>query len=170
MRKLREAKNPVRGIVDRDERQGTNEGIVFLPNRRTLENLVLDPLPLGLLLLREGFIKSDEMIGEDLINSRLRPEHAQRICDYVASKMLLEEDSRDHAIIRYAGNFEISVPSIILELSKDDLAERMLRAFPMLRRFSTGQLMRKVIELAIRDRPDFAPQDVLTLFTELIAA
>jgi hypothetical protein len=166
--KLRESGNFVHGILDRDQRVGAPDGIVFIERRCALENLVLDPLPVGLLLLRENFVRAEEVAGEVLRHFQIRGRHAQAICDYVVARVLEDGDDDEKVSVRYIGGFDVSIPRFYFEIGGHVLEDRLQSAFPQLNRYRGG-LKAKVIELALADLPDLAPQDVVELFNRLIS-
>ncbi len=167
VRRLRAAGNPVQGILDRDHRLDAPEGIVFIEGRRTLENLVLDPLLVGLFLLREHLVASEDVVGGSLRHFEVRPHHAQPICDYVTSQIREGNDSEARVSVSYAGGFEVSIQRFYLDIDGHALEERLRLAFPPLNQYRGGGLKAKVIELALADVPGFAPQDVIELFQQL---
>jgi hypothetical protein len=168
VRKLRGTGNPVLGIIDRDQRPDAPDGIVFVERRRTLENLVLDPLLIGLLLLRENFLRAEEVVGEKLRHFQIRDRHAQAICDYIVARVREDGDDEERVSVGYVGGFEASVPRFYFEIDGHALEDRLQSAFPHLKRYR-GQLKAKVIELALADLPDLAPQDVVEFFNRLIS-
>jgi ABC-type branched-subunit amino acid transport system ATPase component len=165
--KLRGAGNSVQGIVDRDARAGAPEGIDFVPTRRALENLVLDPVAVGLLLLREGVIASEDAIGVPLRHFEIQDDHVQALADHVATAIRRENDDDTGVTVRYIGGASVAVPQFYLALDGHRLEDRLMRRFPPLNQFHRTLKMR-VIQRALADVPAFIPQDVADLFQRLL--
>ena len=166
VRRLRNSGSSVQGVIDRDQRSGAPDGILLMKNRRTLENLVLDPLLVGLFLLRDGIIGTLEVVGERLRFHEMKGHHSQAIIDHVATKMRQSDDIEEDVIVSYVGGFAASVPKLFLEMDGHALEERYKEVFPELKKYPKN-FKAKVIGLALADVPDFAPQDVLDLFQKL---
>jgi energy-coupling factor transporter ATP-binding protein EcfA2 len=169
--RLRAAGNEsIQGVVDRDKRSGAPDGIEYMMHRYALENLVLDPLPLGAFLIRERIIEPREMsLPGELRHFDLGPEHAQTVCDFVCSRVDPEADREDAVVTEYAGGFEITVPRWYLDRQGHELERAIISAFPRLNAYRE-RLKLVVVEAAFRDVPKFAPAEVLELFGRLLGA
>lgn len=172
VRTLRDKGNvSVWGVVDRDSRGGAGEGIAYIANRYSVENLVLDPLALGAFLIREGICSPEELgLPPGVRHFQIAALHAQTIVDHVTSK-LLSQPGDDEAVqsVDYEGGFSTTVPSFFLNMKGHDLEDRIMDTFLPLRGYGK-KLKREVIRKALRDKPDLIPADVTRLFRVLLAA
>lgn len=168
---LRSAGNTtVCGIVDRDDRVQTSDGIAFLRNRDSLENLVFDPLPLGIFLLRERAVASQDVgLPDGIRHFEITGQQAQALADYVQGRILSPDELQPTTQVQYVGGLCLNISEKYLVLDGHDLEERLRAAFPPLNAHGTG-LKRRVIDRALSDVPEFTPSDVTTLFNEALSA
>lgn len=164
---LRDSGNAVYGVVDRDDRGGAPEGIIFLPTRRALENLVLDPLPVAVFLLREGIMSAEEMLGVDVRHYEMSKQHAQAACDFVVGRIRESKDDNTAVTMSYLGGFAVSVPRFYLDIDGHLLEKRLMAAFPALNKHGAN-LKLTVIARGLADVPGYTPDDVLQLFAQLV--
>lgn len=171
VRTLRERGNAsVWGIVDRDFRSGSGEGIAYMAERHSLENLILDPLAVGLFLLREN-IERPEALGlpAEMKHFQVDGQQAQSIADFVVSRVSLPDDDVSLVAVDYVGGSSAVVPSFYLNIRGHELEERLVGAFMQLRGYRKG-LKREVVTRALRDVPEFIPAAAERLFRTLLAA
>jgi hypothetical protein len=168
VKSLRAAGNTVQGVVDRDDRQGAPEGVTYILSRRTLENVILDPLPVGILLLRDGFMASAEVTGENLRHFQVQARHVQSICDHIVDKIRRPDEDAEKVTVEYVGGFTAQIPRFWLEVNGHVLEERLKVGFPQLKKYQTN-LKDQVVRSALADMPDFTPRDVLDLFQRLVS-
>jgi len=166
---VRESGNLVQGIIDRDQRSDAPEGIEFVRGRRALENLVLDPLLVGVFLLRDGIVTAEELVGAQLRHFELQPRHAQAVCDYIVKHVQRVEDGQENVNVTYLGGFSVSVPQFYLDMDGHQLEDRLRAAFPPLKRYR-HKLKLIIIRRALADVPSFTPHDVIALFQRLTAS
>jgi ABC-type transport system involved in cytochrome c biogenesis ATPase subunit len=160
----------VMGVLDRDERGGAPDGIVFSANRYALENLVLDPLTLGIYLLRERIVANAEMnLPSDLRHFNISDVHAQAIIDYVVGRVDLGESDPLVTQVGYLDGFRGMVPEVWLSTPGHVLETAITDAFLPLRALGKG-LKLAVVNRAMADLPGFVPTDVESLFRELLSA
>jgi len=163
---LRASGNAVQGILDRDQRSDAPDGIVFVAARRALENLILDPLAVGLFLLREQIANPKAMGAAGLRHFELQPQHAQGVCDYVVAGVGRPDDEGASVTLSYIGGFSVAAPRFYVDIDGHDLEDRLGSAFPQLKKYGSG-LKLSVIQRALADLPDFIPKDVLDLLQRL---
>lgn len=164
---LRNAGNAVYGVVDRDDREGAPEGVIFLTTRRALENLVLDPLPLAVFLLREGMVSAEKMLSVDVRHYEMSEQHAQAASDFVVGCIRESEDDNTAVAISYLGGFAVGVPRFYLDIDGHLLEKRLMAAFPALKKYGAN-LKLAVIARGLADVPGYTPDDVLQLFARLV--
>lgn len=167
---LRDAGNlAVLGVVDRDSRGGAPEGVHYIAGRYSLENLVLDPLAIGVFLLRERIVDAESMgLLPSARHFEVGAENAQTIADFVASMVQTSGDDLTLVTVAYQGGWSVALPRFYLDMNGHALEERLTASWPRLRSFGS-QLKVQVIEKALGDVPHCIPADVTTLFTELVA-
>jgi hypothetical protein len=168
---LRRAGNPwVLGVVDRDDREAAPEGVMFVGGRHSLENLVLDPLSIGVFLLREGMVASADMgLPQDARHFELTAADAQTVADFVVRQVTQPGDDNTAVTVGYVGDFSLSIPRFYLDIPGHELEDRLKNTFLPLRAYAAN-LKTAVVERAARDVPHFVPDDVMTLFRALVEA
>ncbi|MDT7550743.1 MAG: hypothetical protein QOE84_3137, partial [Actinomycetota bacterium] len=158
------------GVVDRDSRGGAPEGIVFNPDRYAIENLVLDPLAVGIFLLRRGQLKPEDLgLDASLRHFQFGATEAQTLSDAIVA--LVRESSDDASIktVHYLGGFSTAQPMFWSETNGHDLEDRLCASYPALRADGKN-LKSRVITEALADVPCYIPVEVVTLFQRLLAA
>jgi energy-coupling factor transporter ATP-binding protein EcfA2 len=176
--KLREAGNrSVFGIIDWDLQNKPASGVFVLGahERYSIENFVLDPLLLAILLFLERFI-SREDIGlaphETHIDfATLGRERLQLAANFVVDRVRPHiENSSDNKlnISRTVGNIEISIPSWYCMTQGHTLEAAIRSAFPRLRAFhGEAQLKNAIIERVADDLPTLLPAAFERVFSEI---
>lgn len=116
--------------------------------------------------MREQFVKSEDLIGEQVRHFEIEARHTQAICDYVVGKIRQDGDNEERISVSYAGGFTASIPKFCLDMDGHALEKRLQTAFTALKSYGDG-LKATVIGRALADMPDCAPQDVIELFRRL---
>jgi energy-coupling factor transporter ATP-binding protein EcfA2 len=167
--KLRSAgNNKVRGIVDRDGRGGAGTGVVFNPERYSIENLVYDPLVFGAFLLREGIVKVDQLgLEKDLRHYDLESHHAQAIIDAVVTAVGDLGIEGGSTQVEYVGGFSADVPSQWLTIRGHDLENKLVDTYPPLKGIGR-RLLPETIQKGYGDLPEFIPSSALRMFEDLL--
>lgn len=156
----------VSGIVDRDDRSDAPDGVVFVASRHSLENLVLDPLALGLLLLRENIATSESLgLEAGLRATTVRAEHRQALIDAVQRGIAF---GAPMVVVGYVDGSVSNVPVAYLETQGHAVEKSLLEAFPGLRRFQAN-LKLELINRIYADYPQVIPADFRRLFDSLAA-
>lgn len=154
----------VLGVIDRDNRAGAPNHIFYVDDRHSIENLVFDPLPLGIFLLREMILSATELgLPEDTRHFGLDDEHARTLAETVSQRMSLTGDPTPG---RYVGGLEMDIPRRYFEAQGHELEDVALKAFPALNGFKRD-LKGAIVRRAIGDVPKYAPRSVLALFERL---
>lgn len=168
--KLRDSGNDkVWGVVDRDGRGGAGLGIVFNPERYSIENLVYDPLVFGAFLLREGIVSAGQLgLDGRLRHYDLGQDHAQQIIDAVIGTVGDLGDGDDSIEVDYVGGFSANVPSQWLTFRGHDLEDRLFDSYPPLRGIGR-RLLFEVIQKGYGDLPGFMPSSLLKMFEDLLS-
>jgi hypothetical protein len=155
------------GIVDRDRRVGAPEGILFSAERYAVENFVLDPLIVGTFLMRERFVKPQDVgLAADTRYLDLSSSAGQELATAVSGSITRASDDGTLEECGYAGGFSLNLPRWYLETPGHELEERLLTRYPELNRYR-GRLKAEIIDKAYNDFPDFIPDAILRLFKRL---
>jgi energy-coupling factor transporter ATP-binding protein EcfA2 len=166
------------GVIDWDGENDPSDRVYVLAHRSRdgLENLMLDPLLLSCVALRDvqqhakaiGFAREDTYV--DFLN--WRPEKLQTVVDRVQDLVLSPRDSADEQVsVEYFGGFSLKVSKRYLQTDDHELEASVEKAFPGLRQISKGrrgQLMLHIANL-IRECPQFLPIEIVTLFRQLLS-
>lgn len=159
------------GLVDRDDRNVEPHPNVYMnAERYTIENLILDPISVGLLLLDEGrdAIRSDlapiNYVGFDLLS------HGQIVADYVSHAVASTTDDMSAIAVAYAGGATFSLPVYWLETKGHTLSGRVLDRFPSLRAYrDENGVMDAVIRKIWSNRTSVVPESVVRTFERLLS-
>jgi ABC-type molybdenum transport system ATPase subunit/photorepair protein PhrA len=164
---LRAAGNAtIAGIVDRDHRTETPSHVHYLPDRHSIENLLLDPLLIGAFLLREGIVSSSDLgLPEEIRHFELGQEHATRIVHALATKLKFNGTPID---VEYLGGFSASVPSDFFEMQGHALKVHLVTTFSGLQRYQDKDLMQAIVNKAVSDLPAFVPRSLVNLLEEVL--
>ena len=156
------------GIVDRDARLGAAEGVVFNAQRYAIENLVLDPLAVGVYLLRTGAVPAESLgLPPGLRHFQLSADHAEAISTFVSEHVARDGDDLTPQNVRYRGGFTASVPSFWMHTNGHDLEKRITDAFLSLRQ-ERKELKARVIADGLADVPNYIPLEALDIFESLL--
>jgi ABC-type branched-subunit amino acid transport system ATPase component len=168
VRKLRQAGNEtVKGLIDRDTRTSAPEAIHFSAERYSIENFVLDPLAIGLFLIRETYINPTEMgLPADFKYFQL-DNHGQAIINHILTQARESNDDTTTVPVRYADGQEFQVERWYLELQGHDLQARLQNKFLQLRRHTGDSLLRDLIVKLYKDLPSLVPNAIVNLYREL---
>jgi ABC-type branched-subunit amino acid transport system ATPase component len=169
VKKLRDSGNTtIWGVIDKDDRSVSADGIVFNSERYAIENLALDPLILGTFLLREGKTTSTELgLDPDLRHFDLKAEHAQRVVDAVSQAVALADSDMSPIPVAYLGGFRVSVPAFWLSTRGHDLEARVCEVYQPLKAHGK-RLNRTIISNGFGDLPDFVPCSVVAMLTQIL--
>ncbi|CAN1540350.1 COG3593 Predicted ATP-dependent endonuclease of the OLD family [Spirosomataceae bacterium] len=172
---LRKAGNKfVSGIIDWDNSNISSQAVKVLGNgnRYSIENYILDPLLIGVLLLREKFVTKEELKlaqNENFIDLKnFKQERLQIVADYVISKVSLVINPTENAMIavKLLNGIEINLPKWYLHHQGHTLEEQILKAFPQLNAIKKGKeeaLKVEILNKVVDDIPTILSHDILDL-------
>lgn len=180
------------GIVDRDSKNKSEGGVFVLGERERycIENFVLDPVGVGVLLLSQHLCDSTELgllegtRGRDVAG--FTDEQLQTVADHVLRKLAdaLDEDDEQETekieVTTVAGH-HLKLPTwfcnlhgeTTIELGKRPMKLKMLEAkyreaFPKLNECCRGRgLVDAVLELVFSEYPELVPEAVLDTFRKI---
>lgn len=160
------------GMVDRDDSaREPHANVVYNAERYTIENFVLDPLSIGLLLLSEShavvaaaitpanFVSFDAAIG------------GQALVDLIVSSVAAEKDDDiTETVVSYVGGFELRLPSFWLNSKGKELATRLRSTFPSLNAYRDNDiLMDAIIRRIWSTRLNVVPASIVDTLRRLLA-
>jgi len=161
------------GLIDRDNRSSLpSEYVLFDPTRYTSENLILDPLSIGLLLLLENFRPTVSALpGVDYVNF-LPETHAQPVVDWVVNAVGADGGSTETVETLYAGGYKAELPRFWLDEPGHVLAKRLKNGLPILAKYEHDpeRLLDQIIDRVWASRPGLVPQSTLDVLERLLAA
>lgn len=161
------------GIVDWDQKRASTDRVKVLGGgeRYALENFLLDPVAVAILLWRERIGKEPipglPDVGGVAEVANLSSQKLQAIADFVLERV--KAKLRPNEVVAGAvctvsmiGGETVSLPEWFLHLNGHVLEERVVEAFPGLGRWKQpNQLLSAVIDLVFRDFPTLVPRSVL---------
>jgi ABC-type cobalamin/Fe3+-siderophores transport system ATPase subunit len=167
------------GAIDWDTKNVSTPTVIVLGEneRYSVENFLLDPVLLGLLLLRER-MQSAELLG--LSNetrytdaNKLSVGQLQAVADAVVSKIAKPKEFSNPEFdvlveFKYTNGHYVKVPRWFSLIQGHALEERMKEAFPPLLRYrNEPDLKLAVIERVLEDFPKFLPNAFIILFKRI---
>ncbi|MCT9014530.1 AAA family ATPase [Cupriavidus gilardii] len=170
--------NTAYGLVDWDM-SNFPEGNIFVlgcGQRYSIENYILDPLLIAILLVREKFVDRADMGLSDNENfsafERMDNERLQVAVDCVVSRLCgyCTANDPDRVDCSYVGGAVVKVPKHLLLMQGHDYERALKDAFPKLNAFNRGgdsALKMAVLEKVIDDLPQFVPICILNVFQDL---
>jgi hypothetical protein len=163
----------VRGVIDWDTSNSSSHQVFVLGEgeRYSIENYILDPLLIGLLLFRE---KLSDAAGVGFpsalryIEVHNQPSSAlQLVADHITC-LLNHFSSTGTTPYRYIGGVEIQIPTSIATMQGHELEMLLKSMFPKLNKFHREpDLKLAVISKVLDDFPEFIPTAIVDLFKKL---
>lgn len=165
---LRAAGNAtIAGIVDRDHRTEAPEHVHYLPDRHSIENLLLDPLIIGAFLLREGMVQASELeLPQEIRHFELGQDHASLIVKALSTRLGFTGAPVE---VEYLGGFSVRVPSDFFDIQGHTLQDQLVAEFPGLNKYQDKPLKQAIVNKAISDLPSFVPKSLVTLLEQVLA-
>lgn len=170
----RNGNNKIYGVIDWD---GKNSGSDFIKvaasgKRYSLENLIFDPLLLGVYLIRELHLRSEDAglsAGMNYVTlGSLQPSECEKLASYIVDevgKSVRSNGCNNVAKITYAGGLSISINSWFLEINGHELEEAIKNTFSPLKRFrNENDLKSDILKKVMVDFSKFIPNDFVELF------
>ncbi|TFB91454.1 ATP-binding protein [Cryobacterium sp. HLT2-28] len=156
------------GLVDRDNRsKAPHQRVLLDAQRYSIENVILDPLSLGLLLLRDQTEPVFSAVGSTTFRA-FDISDGEQLVRAVTEAMGEDWESSDFLEVEYVGGFTLSVPSFWLNERGHDLQARVLAVFPSLQSHK-NHLLRNIVRLVWRDYPSAVPSSTRALMNSLLS-
>jgi predicted ATPase len=160
------------GLVDRDLRVNEPDVHVFFDSaRHSIENVILDPLSVGLLLLRDRDPQIMAAVAPlRFVSFAVEAAPAQLLVDAVTA--LVFPGSNEEALVAdYLGGISLEVAASWHVERGHDLQERVVGAFPHLRKYThNNRLLDEVVNGVWAERPEVVPKTTVQLFERLLTA
>lgn len=159
------------GLVDRDDRTDEpHEHVLLDDSRYSIENVIVDPLSLGLFLLHEAHPDVLAAVAPVDILSFDISRDAQRLVDTVSTAVIQVGDDSTPTSVEYADGSSLTAPAFWFEMRGHDLLEhRVLVAYAGLNAHR-DRLMDKIVERIWRTRPEVVPHSTVKLFMRLLGS
>ncbi len=165
------------GVIDWDLKNTSSDSTIVVGQneRYSIENFLLDPVLLGLLLLREKAF-SPELFGLPLnfrYTDAMTLSHtylqglADRVITDVASTSIFPND---HSFVNfhYLNDMYISAPKWLAHMQGHLLETKLKEAYPRLNRYQKEpDLKMEIITKVVDDFPQITPLSIVTLFRRL---
>jgi energy-coupling factor transporter ATP-binding protein EcfA2 len=164
-------KDTVWGIVDRDSREkASSAGILYNEERYSIENFALDPVLLAVLLLREEIVSAEHLgLTTGTRHFEIESNDLQTVIAALTKTLANERDDLTPVTITYRSGATADVPSFWLNTRGHDLEDRVIEAWPSLRRFNVD-LDQKLLSRALADTPQFASQSMVDLLQGILGS
>lgn len=162
------------GIVDWDGSAVSTDRIKVVAEglRDGIENVLLDPLLICLLLLKERRAP-DELNDIDRFSSAdmLEISDLQRMVDAIQHKVITEIGDSKLVQVSYIGGAVSNVLDAYLVMDDHMLEDKLRATFPCLRKWSNrGALVMAVIDEVLTEHRCFCPSEIRTLFETIANA
>lgn len=172
----RNGNGKIYGIIDWDGKNAGDEFIkvVAAGKRHSFENVIFDPLLLGLYLIREGYLRTKDAGLDSKLNyirlENLGASDCQTLAAFVTSKLAQSVGKTDdrQAEVSYIGGMTISIARWVLEEQGHSLEDIIKNVFEPLKAFrKENELKNDLIRKVATDFPRFIPTDFSELFSSL---
>ncbi len=157
------------GLVDRDTREVEPAlGVHFNPRGYSIENVVLDPLSVGLLLLADSVDVARAAVPDSTF-VQFRVEDAQRLADAIMREVFPDSRNELQSTIEYRDGTVIQVLDDWMNLRGHDLEARILDRIPELLRYRNNhRFVPTVMKRVWAQDPRRIPQSVISTFQRIL--
>lgn len=167
--------NLVYGIKDHDNKNHSSQFVFILgeDKRYAIDNYIFDPIYVGLLLIRENVIKTEDAGLPSLTYvslAQLSDSQIQTIIDYVTQKLgLFSMNVCDYAT---QGGKTFKITREYCTIQGHELEHKILDTWPQLKAIAKGggdnKLKNHVLDTVYKDYPEFISSDFIELFTKIV--
>lgn len=165
----------VYGIKDYDNKNHSSQFVFVLgeDKRYAIDNYIFDPIYVGLLLIRENVIKTEDAGLPPLTYvslAQLTNAQIQTIIDYVSQKLgLLSINVHDYTT---QGGKTYKIPREYCTIQGHELEHKILDTWPQLKAIAKGggdsKLKNHVLDTVYKDYPEFISTDFIDLFNKIV--
>lgn len=166
----------IRGLIDWDTTNQPNDKIVVLGHntRYSIENYILDPLLVAILLFQDKSIERSELGMEEHEGSadilKMTHPRLQNIVDYIIYKAFHEapDDKASRIRCEYLNGQFVFLPKSFMVMQGHDLEEMLKSKFDGLKRYHrTNDLKATILKRVIDEFPSLVPLCLLEAFRKL---
>ena len=176
VKKMRDSGNlKIFGIIDWDSKNSNQDGI-FVHSKNemySLENVIMSPYFLGLLLLQNSIIEvsdvitSETRIWTDTFNQNFKVEHLNALSEYVEKKIIGTERGELKDVELVNGKM-IQLGSKYCHFKGHELENLIKEKFKKLNSFNNdGSLIKGIIDRVIKIYPEFLPKSSLDILKNI---
>lgn len=160
----------VYGLIDWDAKAVPSERVrvIGAGTHYTVENILLDPLLIGMLMVLERMPVSNLQISPRALDA-LSSSDLQHMADTVQNVIALPDDDGTFIDIGYLGGASIQIRKRYASIDGHMLEGILASTFNPLKRYTSnrGVLARRIAEVVITDYPEFCPQNVADVFQHI---
>ena len=163
------------GIIDWDGKATSTDRIKVLAqgDRNGIENVLLDPLLVGLLLMKERYLpKCLNDINRFAGAQDLSDANLQRLVDYIQNSLF--PDEHDKTNVRYFGGKQAFVLQKYLKFDDHGLEQLIYQKFPQLnglirrnKNNRAGALINNIVNHVLREHWYYCPDSLCDLFKSI---
>lgn len=162
--------NSVYGLIDWDAKAAPTERVrvIGIGTYYTVENILLDPLLIGMLMVIERMPVSSLQLSPRALDA-LDASGLQHLADTVQDGILLPDDDGTCIEIGYLGGASVRVRQRYASINGHELESILASTFDPLKRYTRnrGVLARRISEVVITDYPEFCPQTIADAFQQI---
>lgn len=169
----RNGNTKIYGVIDWDGKNAEGDFIKVAASekRYSLENLILDPLLLGIYLIRESHLQPESVGFKSNFSyvklANLQANDCEKLASYVVNEVgkIIPNDDDNYSEVSYVGDFHILTKSWFLLMNGHELEVAVKNAFAPLKRFrNENDLKNDIIRKVMTDFPQFVPSEFIELF------
>ncbi|WP_298952037.1 AAA family ATPase [uncultured Methylobacterium sp.] len=160
------------GILDWDLKRSPADRIKIISHgsHYAIDNLILNPLLIGALLIRHFGEKFPGNVGISDFPA-MNQHKAQILTDVIQNKLVYPRSApAGFTAVRFFGGFEVQVKSSFALTNGHDMEAELADKFKKLGKFTNsgrGRLIEAVIDFVLEDWPNLIPLDIASIFTEI---
>ena len=162
------------GIIDRDKKSKSNGNILVLGEgeRYAIENFILDPLSIGLLLIRIDSKMINKLFQGISFNCYAdAKEMSKNDAQIIIDKILMELNFTKNEKVSYKleNGWELEIEDEFNNIQGHELESRYKQTFSELKRFqNTNGLIEEVIKTIMNDFPKFIVKSLLDTIKKIV--
>lgn len=160
----------VYGLIDWDAKAVPNERVrvIGAGSHYTVENILLDPLLIGMLMVLERMPVKDLQMSPRALDT-LDASELQHLADTVQNGIVLPDDDGRFIDIAYLGGASVRIRKRYASINGHVLESILASTFDPLKRYTRnrGVLARRISEVTITDYPEFCPQILADAFQQI---
>lgn len=160
----------VYGLIDWDAKAIPTERVRVIGegSHYTVENILLDPLLIGMLMVLERMPHQALQIAPRALDV-LDVAKLQQLADAIQNSLMLPDDDGTLIDIPYLGGASLQIRKRYATINGHTLEDKLSSTFGPLKKYTRnrGVLARRISEVVITDYPEFCPQVVANVFQQL---